>query len=59
MPLGRQRRPQVQASLLVAWLVVAAVDQFWPVPTVVVGTLAVLTVITLGAAITVGWRRRL
>ena len=58
MPIGRQRRPQVQASLLVAWLVVVAVDQFWPVPTAVVGTLAVLTVIALGAAITVGWRRR-
>ncbi len=59
MPIGRRRRPQVQAGLLLAWLVVAAVDQFTPVPTVVVGTLAVLTVIALGAAVTVGWRRRL
>ncbi len=25
MPLGRQRRPQVQAGLLVAWVVVTAV----------------------------------
>ena len=59
MPLGRQRRPQVQAGLLVAWVVVTAVDQVWPVPTVVRGMLAILTVIVVGAAMAVGWRRRL
>ena len=57
MPLGRQRRPQVQAGLLVAWVVVTAVDQIWPVPTMVMGMLALLTALVVGAALAVGWRR--
>ena len=58
MPMGRQQLPQIQAGLLVAWLVVAGVDQVWRVPPVVVGLLAIATVIVLGTAVMAGWRRR-